>query len=187
MCGRNDYIFVIVRSYLANCAWNSARMPRAEFFNTIRRELRSAFGRPERIGDIRPPNAPAGIVKSFGRRSAYESLRGTNPRATRRSSMGISLSGSAWWRRDRSLVTSSEARSVRVVAGSADQCSGERPLQGVGHETWREPQHRPQRGCYGGGSCQAVPGHSECLRVGVVPCGGALDWLQRAKVSMMIM
>ena len=52
----------------------------------------------------------------------------------------------------------------------------------IGHKT----SHRPKHCCCGSSVVQSVPGHQEVLPVGLGRCGGALGWLQRAKVSMMI-
>lgn len=56
-------------------------------------------------------------------------------------------------------------------------------IDGTGHELG----HWPKRGCCGPSVVQSVPGHEAVLPVGLGRCGGALGWLQRAKVSMMIM
>ena len=116
------------------------------------------------------------FVKSFGRREAYESLRGTNPRAA---------DDGLWV-----FLFSAERGEVATGSGSAGRdaicpklsldlmalpvrIAGKRELRGVADDGWRELERWPQWGCCGRELRQAVPGHGEFLPVGGVQCGGA--------------
>ena len=68
------------------------------------------------------------FVKSFGRRQAYESLRGTNPRGPRQSAMGIERSG---------LMARASAMAGEGLGGDGGVIRRDRPTASTGwSERW---------------------------------------------------
>ncbi len=138
------------------------------------------------------PSREAGsfIVKGFGRRQAYESRRGTNPRGRGKGLWGFRFSAgrgvgatSAGIRRRRWR----RAGFCRYPAALSMWSAVAEAWQGGDGGRWPELPRRPKRRSREAWRVQAVPGHEAFLPVEVVPCGGARGWFQRAKASMTTM
>ena len=129
-------------------------------------------------------------MKSFGRRQAYESPRGTNPRSTRTGLWEIRFLADVW---ERSAAAAGGLESPVVAAlrrgapASCAELTAERDCRPVVDAIWYERSRSPRHACCGACLARSVPGHGGALPVGRGRKGVALGWLQRAKVSMMIM
>ena len=129
-------------------------------------------------------------MKSFGRRQAYESLRGRNPRCTGTGLWEIRFLADVGQRSAAAagcLASPAVAALRRGAPACCAEMTTERDCRPVVDAIWYERSRSPRHACCGAGLAQSVPGHGGALSVGRGRKGGALGWLQRAKVSMMIM
>ncbi len=145
--------------------------------------------------NVRFRNADAGscraaYVKNFGRRQAYESRRGRNPRCPRHGLWGFvdllmaaRLEASAGGTPGGALQRGGAVRVRLELAGFelSDRACG------IDRRCRREFDGRPEcQGC-GGEQEHGVPGHAATVPVGLADRGGPRGGIHRSKVSMMRM
>ncbi len=143
-----------------------------------------------------PRSRQSAVVKSFGRRQASESPRGTNPRCAGRGLWGFDVLAVPGWT---AVKCAALHRMCIARAFPGDHGRNPRPL--VGHFGDRGRDQRARRRGRGDGRAgcrlpkrhgddmaweQTVPGH-DGVPVAVGARGGARGCIQRSKVSMMRM
>ena len=138
----------------------------------------------------RAESSQSACVKSFGRRQAYESPRGRNPRATGRwlwgfrSAADVGNGVTAVWRPEDGLK---QAAGLPVRALHSARHVACRERIGGDCRVGRAWIHCRKRRARGRRFAFAMPGHGLASRFAVVACGGPRGCLQRSNTSMMIM